>query len=124
MKSKKIVQIALILFIAIITGKNIYDYFIKKKDIIPAKQIVYSGTSSGWREKLVDQCIATSKLTDKYPEIAKISCECLVDTTNNKYSKDELIKINNLPFDSQVVILRDILIYCAKKSGSDTIKLK
>lgn len=68
-------------------------------------------------EDTFDTCRMKFVLAKIDPRIAEINCHCFVDSVARKYSKTAFDSISKLSIDKQVLAVRDILEYCAKKAG-------
>jgi hypothetical protein len=71
--------------------------------------------------KFYNDCIIGGAITQYYPEIAKANCQCLTDSLTNKYTKVELIGFEKLTAKEKYTRIKDIVDFCAHRSGRDTV---
>lgn len=116
-KTRKILGYLVVTFV-IIQGAIIFYQLVSKERKSPRDTYTTEDIA-----KFYNECVYGGKTVQYYPEIARANCQCLTDSTTNKFTKAEWKEIDTLPPERKFERLKDIIIYCAHKSGRDTVHI-
>jgi hypothetical protein len=75
------------------------------------------------RIRLYNDCYYYGKVSKYYPVIADRNCQCITDSRMKRYSKEQLAALENMNDSERDAKIMDIALYCAHKSGRDTVKV-